>query len=73
MNIVLSAAQRSLQQEIREYMVSLMTDAMHSEMQNPEYFEGGGPDAGGLLDVEMRWISVGILREHPQHATVWLE
>ncbi|WP_235015206.1 acyl-CoA dehydrogenase family protein [Oceanicoccus sp. KOV_DT_Chl] len=44
MNIDFTPEQYRLQQEVREYMKSIMTPAMRAEMKNPEYFEGGGPE-----------------------------
>ncbi len=43
MRIELTAEQKTLQAEVREYMAGIMTEAMREEMKNPEYFEGGGP------------------------------
>jgi alkylation response protein AidB-like acyl-CoA dehydrogenase len=42
MNIELTAEQKALQQEVRDYMTTIMTPELLEEMRIPEYKEGGG-------------------------------
>jgi alkylation response protein AidB-like acyl-CoA dehydrogenase len=44
MNIELTAQQKALQQEVREYMKTVMTPAMLEEMKIDDLKEGGGPE-----------------------------
>ena len=44
MNIELTAAHKALQQEVREYMKTIMTPELLEEMKNDELKEGGGPE-----------------------------
>ena len=44
MNIELTTKQKALQQEVREYMKTIMTPELLEEMKHPEYKEGGGPE-----------------------------
>lgn len=44
MNIDLTPEQRALQQEVRDYMKTVMTPELLQEMQDPELREGGGPE-----------------------------
>ena len=44
MNIELTAEQKALQQEVREYMTTVMTPELLEEIKIPEYKEGGGPE-----------------------------
>jgi len=44
MNIELTAEQKALQQEVREYMKTVMTPELLEEMKNDELKEGGGPE-----------------------------
>ena len=44
MNIELTAEQKALQQEVREYMTTVMTPELLEEMKIPEYKEGGVPE-----------------------------
>ncbi len=44
MNIELTAEQRALQQEVREYMKSVMTPELLEEMKDEDLKEGGGPE-----------------------------
>lgn len=43
MFIELTAEQEKLQQDVRSYMQSIMTDELREEMKDPALFEGGGP------------------------------
>jgi alkylation response protein AidB-like acyl-CoA dehydrogenase len=43
MFIEMTLQQQQLQQDVRTYMVGIMTPELRQEMSNPEYFEGGGP------------------------------
>lgn len=44
MNIELTKQQKALQQEVREYMKTVMTPELLEEMKIPEFKEGGGPE-----------------------------
>ncbi len=44
MNIELTAHQKALQQEVREYMKTVMTPELAEEMKDPDLREGGGPE-----------------------------
>jgi alkylation response protein AidB-like acyl-CoA dehydrogenase len=44
MNIELTPQHEALQQEVREYMQTVMTPELLEEMRDPEYKEGGGPE-----------------------------
>ena len=44
MNIELTTQQKALQQEVREYMKTVMTPALLEEMKVGEFKEGGGPE-----------------------------
>jgi alkylation response protein AidB-like acyl-CoA dehydrogenase len=44
MNIELTTQQKALQQEVREYMKTVMTPALLEEMRVGEFKEGGGPE-----------------------------
>ena len=44
MSIELTAGQRGLQQEVREYMKTIMTPELQEEMKDPDLREGGGPE-----------------------------
>jgi len=44
MNIELTPAQKALQQEVREYMKTVMTPELLEEMKNDDLKEGGGPE-----------------------------
>lgn len=44
MNIELTAAHRALQQEVRDYMKTVMTPALLEEMKDDDLKEGGGPE-----------------------------
>jgi 3-oxocholest-4-en-26-oyl-CoA dehydrogenase alpha subunit len=44
MNIELTADQKALQQEVRDYMKTVMTPELAEEMKNDELKEGGGPE-----------------------------
>lgn len=44
MNIELTPQQKALQQEVREYMTTVMTPELLAEMKNDELKEGGGPE-----------------------------
>lgn len=44
MNIELTPAHRALQQEVRDYMKTVMTPEMLEERKDPELKEGGGPE-----------------------------
>ena len=44
MNIELTPQQKALQQEVREYMKTVMTPELLEEMKIPEFKEGGGPE-----------------------------
>ena len=44
MNIELTPEQKALQQEVREYMKTVMTPELLEEMKNDELKEGGGPE-----------------------------
>jgi len=44
MNIELTGAQKALQQEVREYMKTIMTPALLQEMKDDNLKEGGGPE-----------------------------
>ncbi len=44
MNIELTAQQKGLQQEVREYMKTVMTPELLEELKIPEFKEGGGPE-----------------------------
>lgn len=44
MNIDFTPEQRSLQQEVRQYMQGIMTPELLEEMKNDEHKEGGGPE-----------------------------
>ncbi len=44
MNVQLSESQQQLQQQVRDYMQGIMTDALREEMQDPDMMEGGGPE-----------------------------
>lgn len=44
MNIELTTDQKALQQKVRDYMKTVMTQELAEEMKDPEYKEGGGPE-----------------------------
>jgi alkylation response protein AidB-like acyl-CoA dehydrogenase len=44
MNIDFTPEQRSLQQQVRDYMQDIMTPELLEEMKNDEHKEGGGPE-----------------------------
>jgi len=44
MNIELTTQQKALQQEVREYMKTVMTPELLEEMKNDDLKEGGGPE-----------------------------
>ena len=44
MNIELTAEQKALQQEVREYMQTIMTPELLQEMKDEDLKEGGGPE-----------------------------
>ena len=44
MNIELNAQEKALQQEVREYMTTVMTPELLQEMKDDELKEGGGPE-----------------------------
>ena len=44
MNIELTPTQKALQQEVRDYMTTLMTPELLEEMKNDDHKEGGGPE-----------------------------
>mgnify|MGYP001291274209 CR=1 FL=1 len=44
MLIQLSQKQLKLQNELQEYFENLITPALKAELNQPEYFEGGGPE-----------------------------
>jgi alkylation response protein AidB-like acyl-CoA dehydrogenase len=44
MNIELTPEQKALQQEVRDYMKTVMTPELAEEMKNVDYKEGGGPE-----------------------------
>ena len=44
MNIELTSEQKALQQEVRDYMNTVMTPELAEEMKIAEYKEGGGPE-----------------------------
>ena len=44
MNIELTAQQKALQLEVREYMKTVMTPELLEEIKIPEFKEGGGPE-----------------------------
>ena len=43
-NIELTAEQKALQQEVREYMKGIMTPELLQEMKDDDLKEGGGPE-----------------------------
>ena len=44
MLIQLNQKQVKLQNELQEYFESLITPALRTELNQPEHFEGGGPE-----------------------------
>ncbi len=44
MNIEFTAEQKELQQQVREYMQTVVTPELEQEKRNPDFFEGGGPE-----------------------------
>ena len=44
MLIQLNQKQLKLQNELREYFEGLITPALRAELNQPEHFEGGGPE-----------------------------
>ena len=44
MNIELTAAHKALQQEVRDYMKTVMTPELLEEMKDDDLKEGGGPE-----------------------------
>ncbi len=44
MNIEFTAEQKKLQQQVRDYMQTVVTPELEQEKRNPDFFEGGGPE-----------------------------
>ena len=44
MLIQLNSQQAKLKDELREYFKGLITPELKTELNNPEHFEGGGPE-----------------------------
>ena len=44
MLIQLNQKQSKLKDELQEYFEGLITPALRAELNNPEHFEGGGPE-----------------------------
>ena len=44
MLIQLNSQQAKLKDELREYFKGLITPELKAELNNPEHFEGGGPE-----------------------------
>ena len=44
MLIQLNPQQAKLKDELQEYFKGLITPELKTELNNPEYFEGGGPE-----------------------------
>ena len=51
MKIELTKNQQKLKDELKEYFSSLLNKALMSEMTDPQFFEGGGPEFKKALKI----------------------